>query len=273
MGQSRGLGAGAGRQSQHVSDRGRVDPCSWSADRRHRKSRRRGGACARRGDRRGDTRSSLEQVCPHSTQIRRCLVCGFERQHPLDQRRAVGRGEWRRLRGPPRQWPASMRETRGCAAEQIVLALRPIARLGVGMPKTRGILAKLTEVKPQRQQHQQHREQAVGGAGSLCSAPASAGSCRAAGGPGRQARRARSARTRSCRKDPSTPIAQERLSPWADRPSRSPTDQPDHQNCRHPGQDDGGRAVAGRAHLITTPHGKLPTVMSLSVTSFRCRSR
>ena len=100
----------------------------------------------------------------------------------------------------------------------------------------------------------------MGGAFRL--APASAG-LSGGGWPNRQARRTMISKIA---------IQAERLGrnrpgalcrPWADRPSRSPADQPDHQNCRHPVQDDGRRAVAGRAHLITTPHGKLPTVMSL----------
>ena len=49
--QSPGLGAGTGRPCPNTYRiAGRVDPCSWSKDRRQLESRRRGGACTRRGE-------------------------------------------------------------------------------------------------------------------------------------------------------------------------------------------------------------------------------
>ena len=64
-------------------------------------------------NRRGDTCSSLEQVSPFYADPA-MPSCGRKAASAGSCHRAVGRGEWRRLRGSPRQWPASMPERRGC---------------------------------------------------------------------------------------------------------------------------------------------------------------
>ena len=100
--------------SQHLSDRrggsilavGQWIGGNWN----------RGGAVVLaqgEANRRGDTCSSLEQVSPFYADPA-MPGCGRKAASAGSCHRAVGRGEWRRLRGSPRQWPASMPERRGC---------------------------------------------------------------------------------------------------------------------------------------------------------------